>query len=57
MAILVAGRPTPVRTVRMNITLPEDVLKEIEVCARSHGFTSSGFLAKEARRAIDRRAP
>ena len=54
VAILVAGPAPPVRTVRVNITLPEDVLKDIDVYARSHGFTRSGFLATEARRAIGR---
>ena len=54
VAILVAGPPPPVMIVRVNMTLPEDVLKDIDVYTRSHGFTRTGFLATAARRAIGR---
>jgi len=52
VAILVATPETPVRSVRVNITLPEDVLREIDSYAASKGFTRSGFLASAARKAL-----
>jgi predicted RNase H-like HicB family nuclease len=53
VAILVPVRSKSPRTVRVNITLPEDVLAEIDRYAESHGFTRSGFLAQAAKRAIE----
>jgi metal-responsive CopG/Arc/MetJ family transcriptional regulator len=38
--------------VRVNITLPEDTLAEIDRYAEAHGFTRSGFLAQAAKRAM-----
>jgi hypothetical protein len=52
VAVLVPAPETPVRAVRVNITLPEDVLREIDAYAESKGFTRSGFLANAARRAL-----
>ena len=52
VAILVPAPETPVRAVRVNITLPEDVLREIDAYAASKGFTRSGFLANAARKAL-----
>jgi predicted RNase H-like HicB family nuclease len=52
VAILVSAPPAPVRAVRVNITLPEDVLREIDAYAESKGFTRSGFLANAARKAL-----
>lgn len=40
------------RTVRVNITLPEDALREIDRYADTHGYTRSGFLARAARDAM-----
>lgn len=40
------------RSVRVNITLPEDTLQAIDRYAEDHGFTRSGFLAAAAKRAI-----
>jgi predicted RNase H-like HicB family nuclease len=40
------------RTVRVNITLPEDALREIDRYAEAHGYTRSGFLTQAAKRAI-----
>lgn len=42
----------PRKVVRVNITLQEDVLQEIDRSAESLGFTRSGFLAHAARKAI-----
>lgn len=41
------------RTVRVNITLPETTLRDIDAYAESHGFTRSGLLARAAKRMID----
>ncbi len=42
----------PTRTVRVNITLPEDTLRAIDAHAEANGFMRSGFLAAAARKAI-----
>ena len=52
VVILVSAPGQPVRAVRVNITLPEDVLREIDAYAASNGFTRSGFLANAARKAL-----
>jgi metal-responsive CopG/Arc/MetJ family transcriptional regulator len=39
--------------IRVNITLPEDVLGEIDAYAERHGFTRSGFLAAAAKRVME----
>lgn len=53
VAILVPAGTPPCRAVRVNVTLPEDVLARIDRHAKAHGFTRSGFLALAARRAIE----
>jgi len=40
------------RAVRVNITLPEDVLAKIDAYAEEHGYTRSGFIAKAAKEAM-----
>lgn len=40
------------KAIRVNITLPESALKDIDAFAEAHGFTRSGFLAQAARRAM-----
>lgn len=40
------------KTVRVNITLPDDTLRAIDRYASEHGFTRSGLLAAAARKAI-----
>ena len=52
VAILVALKAPAAKAVRINVTLPEDVLQAIDVYAERHGFTRSGFLAQAARRAM-----
>ncbi len=51
VVILVAARVAP-KTVRVNVTLPEDVLQQIDRYAESHGYTRSGFLAAAAKRVM-----
>lgn len=53
VAILVAVRSEARRAVRVNVTLPEDVLQQIDTYAEQHGFTRSGFLASAAKKAIE----
>lgn len=52
VAFLVALSPRPARAVRVNITLPEDVLADIDRYAERHGYTRSGFIATAARKLI-----
>ncbi len=51
VAILVPLRISP-KTVRVNITIPEDALREIDAHAEQHGYTRSGFLVTAARKAM-----
>lgn len=53
VAILVVVKSEARRAVRVNVTLPEDVLQQIDIYAEQHGFTRSGFLASAARKAIE----
>ena len=53
VAILVSVAMPARKAVRLNITLPEDVLKEIDAYAQTHGLTRSGFLARAARREME----
>jgi predicted RNase H-like HicB family nuclease len=52
VAILVAAPNAPVKTIRINITLPEDVLNAIDTYAEANGYSRSGFLVKAAKMAI-----
>jgi predicted RNase H-like HicB family nuclease len=38
------------KTVRVNITLPEEALRDIDSFAESHGYSRSGFLVSAARK-------
>ncbi|SCX29707.1 Ribbon-helix-helix protein, copG family [Agrobacterium rosae] len=57
VAILVSLRTESKKAVRLNITLPEDVLKDIDAYAQAHGLTRSGFLARAAKHEISAAAP
>ncbi|MDP9634932.1 type II toxin-antitoxin system HicB family antitoxin [Ensifer sp. 1H6] len=52
VAILVGVKTEAKRAVRVNITLPEDVLKAIDAFAEAQGLTRSGFLVRAARHEI-----
>jgi predicted RNase H-like HicB family nuclease len=56
VAVLVSTPSRGSKTVRVNITLPEDVLREIDAYAEREGFTRSGFIVRAAKRAIDEAA-
>lgn len=54
VAILVKALPLDQRSVRVNVTFPEDVLRQIDSFAQRAGFTRSGFLAIAAKHEIER---
>ena len=53
VAILVAVKSAASKSVRVNVTLPEDVLERIDKYAEAHGLSRSGFLAMAAKQAIE----
>jgi predicted RNase H-like HicB family nuclease len=53
VAILVAAPEHAAKTVRVNITLPEDLLQAIDRYAEGHGFSRSGFIAKATKRVME----
>jgi predicted RNase H-like HicB family nuclease len=50
VAILVPAPDGPAKVVRVNITLPEQTLGEIDAYAEQRGLTRSGFLATAAKK-------
>jgi predicted RNase H-like HicB family nuclease len=54
VAILVKAPSWDQRSIRVNVTFPEDVLKQIDRFAKDSGSTRSGFLARAARHEIER---
>ena len=52
VAVLIDAPAADVKSVRVNITLPADVLGEIDDYAEREGFTRSGFLAQAAKKAM-----
>lgn len=54
VAILVGVKMDTKKAVRVNVTLPEDVLRQIDRFAEAKGLTRSGFIALAALQEIDR---
>jgi len=52
VAVLIPAPAAVAKSVRINITLPADVLNEIDQYAAREGFTRSGFLAQAAKKAM-----
>ena len=52
VAVLIPAPATAARSVRINVTLPSDVLNQIDEYAEREGFTRSGFLARAAKKAM-----
>jgi predicted RNase H-like HicB family nuclease len=52
VAVLVDASETDVKCVRINVTIPADVLDQINHYAEREGFTPSGFLAQAAKKAM-----
>ncbi|CCD83918.1 putative DNA-binding transcriptional regulator [Bradyrhizobium sp. ORS 285] len=50
VAVLVPAKVEQSRAVRVNVTLPEDVLAQIDRYAEAHGFTRSGLLVQAAKK-------
>jgi predicted RNase H-like HicB family nuclease len=50
---LISTKSQAKRAVRVNVTLPEDILAEIDRYAEDRGLTRSGFLAHAAKRAME----
>jgi predicted RNase H-like HicB family nuclease len=57
VAVLVPIADGPPKIVRVNITVAEDVLGEIDAYAERHGFTRSGFLVTAAKRVLESAQP
>jgi predicted RNase H-like HicB family nuclease len=53
VAILVKAPPATAKAVRVNMTMPENELDEIDRFAAENGYTRSGFLLHAAKKAID----
>jgi len=49
----IAERERMHRPIRVNISLPENLVHEIDAYTKAHHLTRSGFLAKAARRIIE----
>jgi predicted RNase H-like HicB family nuclease len=52
VAVLIPAPASAARSVRINVTLPSDVLNQIDEYAEREGFTRSGFLARAAKKAM-----
>ena len=52
VAVLIAAPDAEIRSVRINVTMPADVLDQIDRYAEREGFTRSGFLAQAAKKAM-----
>ena len=52
VAMLVSIKSEQSKAVRVNVTLPEDVLEQIDKYAEAHGFTRSGLLTQAAKKLI-----
>lgn len=53
VAVLIAAPAQATKSVRINVTLPSDVLEAIDRKAAAEGFTRSGFIAKVARKELE----
>jgi hypothetical protein len=52
VAVLIDAPGAEVKSVRINITMPTDVLDQIDQYAQREGFTRSGFLTHPAKKAM-----
>jgi hypothetical protein len=52
VAVLIAAPAVEVKSVRINVTIPANVLDQIDRYAEREGFTRSGFLARAAKKAM-----
>src|SRR5271168_4866286 len=52
VAVLVKAPLATAKTVRVNMTIPEEELDQIDKFAADHGYTRSGFLLHAAKKAM-----
>ncbi|WP_020186974.1 type II toxin-antitoxin system HicB family antitoxin [Methylopila sp. 73B] len=52
VAAVIPGPKGPAKALRISVTVPEDLLGEVDAYAEAHGYTRSGFLQAAARRAM-----
>jgi len=52
VAVLVTLQAEATKVVRVNVTIPEDVLHQIDQYAERHGYSRSGFLTAAAKKAM-----
>jgi predicted RNase H-like HicB family nuclease len=52
VAILVRAPAATAKAVRVNMTIPEEELEQIDKFAAEHGYTRSGFLLHAAKKAM-----
>ena len=52
VAILIAVKTETPKVIRVNVTLPGDILEQIDKYAEAHGLSRSGFLAQAAKKAM-----
>jgi predicted RNase H-like HicB family nuclease len=57
VAVLIDAPEAEVKSVRINVTIPADILDQIDRYAEREGFTRSGFLAQAARKAMAAKDP
>ena len=53
VAVLVSVKSAAPKAVRINITVPEDILARVDAYAERHGMNRSGFLVHAARREME----
>ncbi|ODT83350.1 MAG: CopG family transcriptional regulator [Pelagibacterium sp. SCN 64-44] len=54
VVIVISVKTEARKAVRVNVTLPEDVLKQIDAFAAAHGYSRSGFLTRAAKQVMER---
>jgi predicted RNase H-like HicB family nuclease len=53
VAILISVKNEQPKVVRVNVTLPGDILEQIDKFAEAHGYTRSGFLTQAAKKLME----
>lgn len=53
VAVLIPVKTDVSKAIRVNITIPDNVLELIDAYATNHGLTRSGFLTRAAKREIE----
>jgi predicted RNase H-like HicB family nuclease len=56
VAVLISVKNAQPKAVRVNVTLPGDVLEQIDKYAEAHGYTRSGLLTQAAKKLMSEAA-